>query len=96
MESVVAVDTLLTIKEVRHKDSGKLDYYEAVPSTLFLDQREGYFLLIPFGWREEVRSLVGQRRASVYTFRFLLFLRYQFEMKRRSKKKHALFHFLVT
>ncbi len=87
MESVVAIDTLLTIKEVRHKDSGKIDYYEVVPSTLFLDQREGYFLLIPFGWREEVRSLVGQRRASVYTFRFLLFLRYQFEMKRRSKKE---------
>lgn len=87
-ESVVAVDTLFTIKEVRHnKNDGKLAYYEVVPSTLFLDQREGYFLLIPYNWREEVRRLVGKSKASVYTFRFLLFLRYQFELKRRSKKE---------
>lgn len=85
-EEVIAVDTLFTIKEVRSKKTGALDYYEVVPSTIFLDQRESYFMLIPFNWREEVKKLVGERKASSYTFRFLLFLRYSFELIRRSNK----------
>jgi hypothetical protein len=43
-------------------------------------------MLIPYNWREEVRALVGNKKASSYTFRFLLFLRYQYELKRRSQK----------
>jgi hypothetical protein len=60
--------------------------HEIVPSPIFLDQRESYFMLIPYNWREEVRELVGNKRASSYTFRFLLFLRYQYELKRRAEK----------
>lgn len=85
-EEVVAVDTLFTIKEVREEQSSSLKYYEIEISPIFLDQRESYFMLIPYNWREEVRSIVGSKKASSYTFRFLLFLRYQFEMKRRSPK----------
>lgn len=86
-EEVVAVDTLFTIKEVRDKKRNILEYYEITPSTIFLDQRESYFMLIPYNWRQEVRKLVGQRKASSYTFRFLIFLRYQFELNRRSPKQ---------
>jgi hypothetical protein len=85
-EEVIAVDTLFTIKEVRSKKTGLLNYYEIIPSSIFLDQRESYFMLIPFNWREEVRGIIGQRKASSYTFRFLLLLRYIFEMQRRSRK----------
>ncbi len=85
-EEVVSVDTLFTIKEVRDKDSGSLKYYEIMPSAVFLDQRESYFMFIPLNWREEVKQLVGNKKASSYTFRFLLFLRYQYELKRRSKQ----------
>lgn len=84
-EEVISVDTLFTIKEIREKGTGSLKYYEIVPSAIFLDQRESYFMFIPFNWREEVKSLVGNKKASSYTFRFLLFLRYQYELKRRSK-----------
>jgi hypothetical protein len=90
-EEVTAVDTLFTIKEVRSKKTGLLEYYEIIPSTIFLDQRESYFMLIPFNWREEVRHLIGKRKASSYTFRFLLFLRYQFELQRRGKKTQFVF-----
>jgi len=86
-EEVIAVDTLFTIKEVRSKKTSSLEYYEIIPSSIFLDQRESYFMLIPFNWREEVRKLIGQRKASSYTFRFLVLLRYQFEMDRRAQKK---------
>ena len=82
-EGVVAVDTLFTIKEVRGDTSGVLQYYEITPSAIFLDQRESYFMRIPLGWRQEVQTLVGKKKASSYTFRFLLFLRYQYELKRR-------------
>ena len=86
-EEVMSVDTLFAIKEVRSKKTGLLDYYEIIPSSIFLDQADKYFMLIPNNWREEVRKIVGQRKASSYTFRFLLFLRYQFELLRRGKDK---------
>lgn len=83
-ENVSTVDMLFTIKEVSEKNN-TLSYYEITPSSIFLDQIEGFFLLIPYKWREEVRKLFGNKKASAYTFRFLLFLRYQHELKRRSK-----------
>lgn len=86
-EEVMAVDTLFTIKYVRDKDSKILKHYEIEPSPIFLDQRDSYFMLIPYNWREEVCTIVGNKKASSYTFRFLLFLRYQYEMQRRSGKK---------
>lgn len=86
-EEVMVVDTLFTIKEVREGGSSNLQYYEITPSAIFLDQRESYFMLIPYNWREEVKSLVGNKKASSYTFRFLLFLRYQYELRRRSPKQ---------
>jgi len=82
-ESVIAVDTLFTIKQVRNKKTKVLEHYEIEPSSIFLDQRESYFLLIPFNWREEVHAIVGGKKASSYTFHFLLFLRYQYEIRRR-------------
>jgi hypothetical protein len=88
-EEVISVDTMFTIKEVRDKESTKLSYYEIIPSPIFLDQRESYFMLIPNDWRKEVTAVVGNKRASSYTFLFLTFLRYQFEMKRRSIKNES-------
>ena len=85
-EEVMAVDTLFVIKEIRDQKEGKLEYYEIIPSPIFLDQRESYFMLIPYNWREEVRELVGNKKASSYTFCFLLFLRYQYELSRRTQK----------
>lgn len=86
-EEVMGIDTLFTITEVRDEKTKVLKFYEIIPSSLFMDQRESYFMLIPYNWREEVRKIVGQKKASSYTFRFLLFLRYQFELKRRAQKE---------
>ncbi len=83
-EEVTAVDTLFTVKEIRD-DNKKIQYYEILPSPIFLDQCEGYFMLIPYNWREEVQKALGNKRVSSYTFRFLLFLRYKFEIKRRAR-----------
>ncbi len=85
-EEVTAVDTLFTIKEIRDEKTKKIQYYEILPSPIFLDQRESYFMLIPFGWRKEVQKVLARRKISSYTFRFLLFLRYHYELKRRSKQ----------
>ena len=82
-ESVMAVDTLFVIKEIRNKHNDSLEYYEIIPSPIFLDQIESSFMLIPYNWREEVRAMVGKRKTSSYTFRFLLYLRYQYELMRR-------------
>lgn len=86
MEEVYCIDTLFTVREIRSPQSGQLSYYEISPSSIFLDQRENYFMLVPFNWREEVKDLVGNKKASSYTFRFLMFLRYQYEIKRRYNK----------
>ena len=85
-EQVYSVDTLFNIKEIREQNTGSLKYYEITPSVIFLDQRESYFMLVPFNWREEIRSIYGNKKASGYLFLFILFLRYQYELKRRSKR----------
>ena len=87
-EEVTTIDKLFVIKEIRNVKTGVLEYYEATPSPIFLDQRESFYLLIPFNWREEVKVIIGQRRAYSYTFRFLMFLRLQFEMQRRASQEN--------
>jgi hypothetical protein len=88
-EQVVTVGQLFNIKEVREDSTGVLKYYEVTPSPIFLDQRESYFMAVPFNWREEVRSLYGNKKASGYLFLFLIWLRYQYELKRRKKNAVA-------
>ncbi|SPJ31860.1 hypothetical protein [Candidatus Protochlamydia amoebophila] len=72
-EEVMAIDTLFVIKEIRNKPNGNLEYYEIIPSPIFLDQTESNFMLIPYNWREEVRSVVGSRKASLIHFAFFFF-----------------------
>jgi len=88
-QEVVAVSTLFEIKEIRNKSSGAIEYYEITPSAIFLDQRESNFMLIPHNWREDVKAIVGSKKTSSYTFRFLLFLRYQHELMRRSNHEEG-------
>lgn len=79
-EEVMEVGTLLRIKTVR--EQGILQYYEISPSAPLLDQVNNYFLLVPNNWRDEVKELTG-KRASSYTYEFLLWLRLQHERIRR-------------
>ncbi|MDB2613913.1 hypothetical protein N9Y92_01990 [Chlamydiales bacterium] len=87
-EEVYAVDTIFKIKKVIDDRTKVLKYLEVTPSPIFLDQRENYFMFVPYNWREEVKGLVGEKKASSFTFRFLYFLRYQYELKRRSKSQN--------
>jgi hypothetical protein len=83
-EEVMEVGTLLRIKTVRD-GTGLLQYYEIHPSAPLLDQVNNYFLLVPNNWRDEVKQLTG-KRASSYTYEFLLWLRLQYEQIRRYNK----------
>jgi hypothetical protein len=84
---VEAIDTLFKVKIL--SDLGVVQYYEIEPSPLFLDQHESYFVLVPHGWREEVKAIVGAKRASSYTMKFLLYLRLQFEERRRKNASNS-------
>ena len=80
-EEVMEVGSLFRVKTVRTEE-GELQYYEIHPSAPLLDQVSNYFLLVPNDWREEVKQLTG-KRASSYTYEFLLWLRLQYEQIRR-------------
>lgn len=83
-EEVMEVGTLLRVKSIR--DEAKiLQYYEIHPSAPLLDQISSYFLMVPSNWREEVEQIIG-KRASSYTYEFLLWLRLQYEHIRRYNK----------
>ena len=84
-EEVMEVGSLFRIKTVRN-ETGELQYYEINPSAPLLDQVSNYFLLVPNDWREEVKELTG-KRASSYTYEFLLWLRLQYEQIRRYNDK---------
>lgn len=83
-EEVMEVGTLLRVKTVRDQ-TGLLQYYEIYPSAPLLDQVNNYFLLVPNNWREEVKQITG-KRASSYTYEFLLWLRLQYERIRQYNK----------
>jgi hypothetical protein len=86
-EEVMEVGTLLRIKTVRDQ-AGLLQYYEIHPSAPLLDQVNNYFLLVPNNWRGEVKELTG-KRASSYTYEFLLWLRLQYEQIRRYNRYNS-------
>jgi hypothetical protein len=83
-EEVMEVGSLFRVKYVR-TEGGELKYYEIHPSAPVLDQVNSYFLLVPNNWEEEVKELTG-KRASSYTYQFLLWLRLQYEHIRRFNK----------
>jgi len=83
-EEVMEVGSLFRVKYVR-TEGGELKYYEIYPSAPVLDQVSNYFLLVPNNWEEEVKELTG-KRASSYTYQFLLWLRLQYEHIRRYNK----------
>jgi len=97
-EAVDAVDTLITVKTVREevpikqqnknaKIQGEVKYYEITPSAVFLDQRETYFILFPYNWRDEIDALYHKKKYSAYIPKFIYFLRLQYELKRRAKNE---------
>jgi hypothetical protein len=80
METVEGVvDTLFTIKPI--SENGRFQYFEIYPSFIFLDQRESYFIKIPWGWRKEVEALVGTKQTK-YLYLFLTWLMATFEETR--------------
>lgn len=86
METVDGViDTLFHVKPINNPETGRFMYYEIYPSFIFLDQVEGYFLMIPWGWRKEVEGLVGIKQTK-YLYLFLTWLMASFEDIRRSNE----------
>lgn len=98
-EDVEAVDTLFDIRTIREDSDkktpdesprGDVKYYEIAPSTVFLDQIETYFILMPYNWRDEIEALY-RGKYSAYIPRFIYFLRLQYEFKRRSAREEKPF-----
>ncbi|MES2389885.1 MAG: hypothetical protein V4543_17925 [Bacteroidota bacterium] len=92
-EGVLEVSTLFRVKIVFEDQSSDIKYYEIHPSAVILDQVNSqyggnYFLLVPLNWRDEVHKLTG-KRASSYTYEFLLWLRLQYEHIRRHNSNHS-------
>lgn len=87
MEGVEEIGTLLRVQITRDEKSGEIKLYRISPSPVMIDhvtQQYGgqHFLLLPAGWQKQVLEVTG-KRASPYTYTFLLWLRLQFEKIRR-------------
>lgn len=87
MEEVMEVGTYFRISMVRDEKTREFLYYEISPSAVVLDQVNDtyggrYYLIIPGNWDEEIRKITG-RRATSYTYNFLLWLRMKYEEIRR-------------
>lgn len=82
IEEVRAVGTLFTLYTIAKE--GRLSHYEIEPSPIYLDQIQNYFMIIPLEWEDEVKRITKVNRVGSYTMRFLLWLRLQFETKRRN------------
>ncbi|HNR25123.1 MAG TPA: hypothetical protein PKI66_00200 [Methanobacteriaceae archaeon] len=82
-ELVMEVGTYFRIKHIFQDNTNILKHYEISPSAVILDQVNDtyggtYYLTIPKKWDEEIKKLTG-RRATPYTYFFLLWLRMKFE-----------------
>lgn len=98
-EDVEVVDTLFDVKIIREESDkkapeesprGDVKYYDITPSTVFLDQIETYFILMPYNWRDEIEALYPGKY-SAYIPRFIYFLRLQYEFKRRAAREEKPF-----
>ena len=86
-ELVMEVGTYFRIKHIFQDNTNILKHYEISPSAVILDQVNDtyggtYYLTIPKKWDEEIKKLTG-RRATPYTYNFLLWLRMKYEEIRR-------------
>ena len=86
-EEVTVIDTLFRVKIVTDDKTKAFKYYEIEPTATLLDQVGKYFLLIPYSWREEIKAIMGGKEISSYTFKFIVWLRLQYEEKRRKHFK---------
>lgn len=86
-EVVMEVGTYFRISHILEEKTNKLLHYEISPSAVILDQVNDtyggrYYLIIPGNWDEEIRKITG-RRATPYTYQFLLWLRWKYEELRQ-------------
>lgn len=84
-ERVTEVSSILRTQEVAD-EAGNFKYYEISPSAALIDQIDNYFLIMPANWREEVKQITGKRESD-YTYKFLEWLRMNFEEIRRHNAK---------
>ena len=87
-EEVTVIDTLFRVKTVTDDNTKNFKYYEIEPTASLLDQIDNYFLLIPYSWREEIKAIMGGKEISSYTMKFIVWLRIQYEEKRRKHLKN--------
>lgn len=83
-------DSLFRVKYLRHEESKQLQAIELVLSSVFVDQRESYFLTIPDSANEELKKLLNAKRIPPAILNFILYIRYQQEMKRRGRRSWKL------
>ena len=88
-EDVQGVDTLFDVQTVTDNVTKEFKYYQVSPSAMLLDQKEKYFMLVPFGWEKEVKAALKGKKMSNYLLLFLLYLRYRFEHDRRQDRKRG-------
>lgn len=83
-------DSLFRIKYLRHQESKQLQALEIVISSVFVDQRESYFLSIPESASKELQNHFNSKRVPAALLNFILYLRYQQEIRRRGKRSWKL------
>ncbi len=84
-ETVMEVAPILRVRYITDENQ-QLQYYQITLSAAMLDQVNNHFLLIPANWQAEVKEIAG-KRASKYTYEFLLWLRLEFEKIRSHNAK---------
>lgn len=90
---LMRVATVYKEVNVSGEDKMVVDYYQIWPSAAMVDQvtkRYGgnHFLLIPVAWREEFIKKTD-RKPSLYTQRFAMWCRNEYEKIRRHNSKHS-------
>ena len=63
---------------------------ELVISSVFVDQRESYFLSIPDSASKELQKYLNSKRVPSSLLNFILYVRYQQELRRRGKRSWKL------
>lgn len=89
-EKISTVGPIFFVRKIMNSKTNKVDYYEIGPSQIFFDEIDSHFLILPNNWREEVSHYLGNSKSIKYVNAFLIYLRAQFEIKRRYNRKLTL------
>ena len=85
-ETVETEESIFSVTRVYHENTKRLKHIEITLATIFIDQKDTYYLSIPDSLQKRLKDITKGKRQPTAVQYFILYLFKTFEILRRNKK----------